>query len=104
CYSAYLNTVNLSRPREFLPERWLDSGDASFESDRKEMFQLFSYGQRNCIGQNLAWLEMRLLLTKILWHWDLEILPESERWKTLKNYMTLGKGPLMVEVFPVERE
>ena len=27
-------------------------------------------GPRTCIGRNIAWMEMRLLICKMLWHFD----------------------------------
>jgi aspirochlorine biosynthesis cytochrome P450 monooxygenase len=37
-------------------------------------------GPRNCIGKNLAYAEMRLLLTSLVWHYDLELAEESKNW------------------------
>lgn len=34
---------------KFIPERWL--GDPRFDSDRKDAFQPFSHGPRDCIGK-----------------------------------------------------
>lgn len=45
---------NFHKPREFHPERFLEKNDVRyhtvFENDRKEAFQPFSMGPRNCIG------------------------------------------------------
>lgn len=30
-------------------------------------------GPRNCIGKNLAWAEMKLILTNLLWNFDIEL-------------------------------
>jgi cytochrome P450 len=43
--------VNFSRASEFLPARWFDDAPAEFLSDRKDIYQPFSYGPRNCIGK-----------------------------------------------------
>ncbi|KAI1335368.1 cytochrome P450 [Xylariaceae sp. FL0016] len=102
-YVAYRHEANFSNPLEFIPERWIQTSDPRFSGDRREVHEPFSYGPRNCIGKNLAWLELRLLLTKTLWHYDLELCPESERWTDQKSYLTWEKGPLMVKVAAVRR-
>lgn len=48
-YAMYHNPNNFSRAESFVPDRWL--GDANFASDRKEAFQPFSFGARNCLGR-----------------------------------------------------
>ncbi|KAK7416664.1 hypothetical protein QQZ08_011930 [Neonectria magnoliae] len=51
-WASYHNPANFIRPDEFIPERWL--GDPLFANDRKEAFQPFSVGPRNCIGKKYA--------------------------------------------------
>jgi averantin hydroxylase len=70
-YAACRSHTNFHRPDEFLPQRWL--GDEEFANDRRETSQPFSIGARNCIGRQLAYAEMRLILAKILWHFDLQL-------------------------------
>jgi cytochrome P450 len=43
--------VNFFRASEFLPERWFDDAPGEFSRDRKDIYQPFSYGPRNCIGK-----------------------------------------------------
>ena len=49
--AAYHSPDNFVEPLAFLPERWLPNGDFRFSKDNKEVFQPFSAGPRNCIGQ-----------------------------------------------------
>ncbi|KAM5347985.1 hypothetical protein ACJ41O_007809 [Fusarium nematophilum] len=78
-FSTYHYKENFHEPEMFLPERWLKShGDA--EGDVKACFQPFSVGPRSCLGKNLAKAEMRLILVRLLWRFDLELLPECEDW------------------------
>ena len=37
------------------------------------MVQPFSVGPRNCIGVNLAYAEIRLVLGRLLWNFDLQL-------------------------------
>ncbi|KAI0194231.1 cytochrome P450 [Astrocystis sublimbata] len=65
-----------TRPREFCPQRWLPAShvdyDASFEKDDKASFKPFSMGPRGCIGQNMGYLQGRILLAKMAWRLDWE--------------------------------
>ena len=49
-------------PHKFTPERWLvEEGDSLYPP--KGAYRPFEFGPRNCIGQELAVLEIRLVLT-----------------------------------------
>lgn len=50
------------QPNDFLPERWLVEKDDPLFPAAKGMWRAFEYGPRNCIGQELALLEVRLIL------------------------------------------
>ena len=59
-----------------MPERWLPQNPASpseFDSDNRKVFHPFGLGSRNCIGQNLAWVELRLILGLVLWNFDITL-------------------------------
>lgn len=56
------------------------------------------------VFKSLAWLELRLMLAKTLWHYDLELCPGMENWVDQKSYLTWEKGPLMVKLIPVKRD
>ncbi|UQC81363.1 AflN/verA/monooxygenase [Colletotrichum lupini] len=58
------------RPDEFVPERWLASpGDELYPAD-KEAWRPFERGPRNCIGQELALLEVKVILAMVLRDFD----------------------------------
>lgn len=60
------------RPNEFLPERWLAvEGDPLYVSI-KEAWVPFSLGPRNCIGLELAMIELRLVSVLIARSFDIE--------------------------------
>ncbi|KXH43410.1 hypothetical protein CSAL01_05202 [Colletotrichum salicis] len=67
---------NFKDPEAFIPERWIPGPD--YEPNTKDMVQPFPIGPRNCIGINFAWHEMRLILAKTLWNFDLSLCQESE--------------------------
>ncbi|KXH26907.1 RadP cytochrome P450 epoxidase [Colletotrichum simmondsii] len=103
-YSAFTSPENWARPNEFVPERWIHTDAPEWKDDKRDVHEPFSYGPRNCLGKNLAWLELRLLLAKTLWHYDLALCPGMESWVVQRNYITWEKGPLMVKLKPVQKE
>ncbi|KAF8863522.1 cytochrome P450 [Acephala macrosclerotiorum] len=83
CYSAFRSRANFSSPNEFIPERWLPEHQEEFAEDRREAFNPFSLGVHGCLGQQLAWAELRVILVipegkkplvwteqKIFWAWE----------------------------------
>ncbi|KAL2850682.1 cytochrome P450 [Aspergillus pseudoustus] len=97
---------NFHAPDRFLPERWLPEARTEpaspFFSDKRDVVQPFSVGPRNCIGRNLAYIEMRLILGRILWNFDLELCEESLAWYNQRAYTAWEKPPLMCRL--TERE
>ncbi|KAJ0282876.1 hypothetical protein CBS470a_007591 [Colletotrichum nupharicola] len=98
-WAMYHTTSNFSRPDEFIPNRWLD--DPQFASDRKECMNVFSFGPRNCIGKNLAYVEMRMFLARAIWNFDIELAAESMDWlQKGRSFSVWAKHPLMVHLTP----
>ncbi|KAI1204226.1 cytochrome P450 4V3 [Annulohypoxylon truncatum] len=60
------------RPNEFLPERWLAVEGDSLYVATKEAWAAFSLGPRNCIGMELAMIELRLVSVLIARTFDIE--------------------------------
>ncbi|XP_014556637.1 hypothetical protein COCVIDRAFT_37744 [Bipolaris victoriae FI3] len=94
-YAAYHHNTNFKNPDSFLPERWLPG--TGYDADHKDAFNPFSIGPRNCIGQNLANHEMRIILAKLVWNFDFELCDESRSWIQQKVYMLWDKPPLIVK-------
>lgn len=58
------------QPMKFSPERWIVGEQGSTEESvalAESAFCAFSTGSRGCVGKNMAWLEMRIVLAKALW-------------------------------------
>ncbi|KAM0278019.1 hypothetical protein ACHAQH_005388 [Verticillium albo-atrum] len=100
-WPTYRSEFNFRDPDAFVPERWLD--DARYSGDRKSVLQPFSAGPRNCIGKNLAYAEMRMLLARLLWNFDLEMMPGGEDWSNQKAFVLWEKGNLNVKLTSVVR-
>ncbi|KAH6647193.1 cytochrome P450 [Truncatella angustata] len=89
-----------TKPMEFHPERFLN--DPIFKGDKLDAMQPFSMGPRNCIGRNLAYAEMRLILAKIIYNFDMRIADESRGWlETQKMYGLWDKPPLEIFLSPI---
>jgi cytochrome P450 len=101
-WSCYHSAENFRDPDKFVPERWL--GDERYKDDRKKALQPFSLGPRNCLGMNLAYAEVRVILARLLWNFDMELCEESMNWaEGMKVFMILQRPPLMVKLTPVVR-
>ncbi|KAL1620763.1 hypothetical protein SLS56_009533 [Neofusicoccum ribis] len=99
-FAAYRSPLNFKDPESFVPERWLPG--TGYENDKKDVLQPFSIGPRNCIGQNLAYYEMRIFLAKVLWNFDIKLCPQSKDWLNQKSFALWQKPPLWVKVAPVQ--
>ncbi|KAF2665919.1 cytochrome P450 [Microthyrium microscopicum] len=51
-----------SNPLAFLPERWLQEDGAENPTANRKFFVPFSRGTRSCLGTNLAWAELYMVL------------------------------------------
>ncbi|GFN19721.1 cytochrome P450 [Aspergillus tubingensis] len=87
---------NFRNPDEFIPERWL--GDPAYKDDNLQSVQVFHVGPRNCIGKSLAYAEVRLILARLLFRFDLQLMPHSSNWAEQMSYMVWERGPLDVRV------
>ncbi|KEY73050.1 hypothetical protein S7711_06124 [Stachybotrys chartarum IBT 7711] len=98
--ATYRSPALFHNPDKFAPERWL--GDPEYADDRLDAVEPFQTGNRGCLGQNLAWHEMRLLLATILLHFDVKPGPGSDTWIDQKVYVLWAKKPLFVSLEAVE--
>jgi len=96
--AANTSESNWLRPFDFIPERWMD--DPRFIHDDQSAMQSFSTGPRNCIGKNLAYIEMRLVLTRLLWEFDIELVNEQQEWNNARVFMIWEKNPLFIRLKP----
>jgi cytochrome P450 len=71
------SATHFDNPRDFIPERWFQPGADATQSGSglrvDEILRPFSLGPRNCIGKILALAEVKLVLAKLLWSFDLEL-------------------------------
>ena len=100
-WATYLSARNFSSPTLFAAERWLPKAPASMHSgDRKDAFQPFSLGAHNCPGRSLAYLEMRLILARIVWNFDIGPVKGMDlvEWSKQKIYWFWEKQPTCIRI------
>ncbi|KAJ5675967.1 hypothetical protein N7462_008864 [Penicillium macrosclerotiorum] len=87
--SVFQHPDAFHRAAEFLPARWLqDLGD------NLDAFQPFGIGPRTCIGRSIAMVEMRLILARLLWTFDWELVTQEYN---NPEYVVLYRAPLWMK-------
>ena len=61
------------RPDEFIPERWL--GESGIELQKA--FMPFSHGARACVGRNMAYMELYLIVATVFRRYDMALMNEG---------------------------
>lgn len=90
---------NFAQPQRFCPERWLASERPEWaKGDHLEACQPFSIGPRNCIGMPLAYAETKLILARLLYRFDLELLDNVFELEKQRVYIMWDKPPLRVRL------
>ena len=86
-----------SDPEVFRPERWLTGEDLS-----KKRYFPFGYGPRDCVGQKLAMLEMRMAIIRLITRYQFRLKkPLSElNQKTRSGISTEAVDGIWMEVTP----
>ncbi|KAG8158307.1 hypothetical protein KVR01_012068 [Diaporthe batatas] len=102
-FSLSYDTRYWEEPESFRPERWLGAG---LEHDNKMAHHPFSEGTRSCIGKNLAYLELRILLASLVFHFDWELVStDIEDWNSACQCFALWTMPeLLVKLHPRANE
>jgi cytochrome P450 len=86
---------------KFIPERWIDD---AYSTDYKKAMQPFSLGPRGCIGKHLSYMEMRLILARLLWNFDIVSTDGAWRWdpagemKHMRAFNTWEKPDLNIKL------
>ncbi|KAF2005223.1 cytochrome P450 [Amniculicola lignicola CBS 123094] len=110
-WAAAHSSANFADPDSFIPERFLASEDPKhlYVNDVKKAAQPFSTGPRGCIGRNLTYVELRLILGALLWNFDLEFADGAPLWnpkdnfKGLRAFNTWEKSPLMIKLTDIRK-
>ncbi|KAK2732569.1 cytochrome p450 monooxygenase [Colletotrichum kahawae] len=80
-------------PDVFRPERWIveeAGGRIRFDPSRGPTLA-FSAGNRGCWGKRLGYLELRIVLTLLIWSFELEVPEQLVSWETYDSLVTAPK-------------
>ena len=104
-WSVHRDPRNFSYPNTFWPDRWLIA-EGLQESQEKithnmNAFMPFSFGPSNCVGKNLAMLEMRFVVCHAFQKLDLRFPDDwnPQQWEVElqdKFIQKLGRLPVIV--------
>ncbi|KAL8748797.1 MAG: hypothetical protein Q9184_007084, partial [Pyrenodesmia sp. 2 TL-2023] len=109
------NDLNYGDSNIYRPERWIVDEDNGVSAESvayiKTCFHPFSAGPGNCAGQNLAVLEMLLVVARTLWRMDVRMVPGDRTgegdprlgwgWRVKMSfqlddaYIALREGPML---------
>jgi cytochrome P450 len=113
-WAMHYNKDYYPQPLQFCPERWI-VGEAGSTADSvalaESAFCAFSAGSRGCVGKNMAWLEMRIVMAKTLWKFEIKQDPhnnlgggsvdarpgrrEEGQYQTYEMFVSNRKGPMV---------
>ena len=87
------------KPFEFIPERWIKGDELFDNAEDKDPFCYlpFSAGARNCIGQHMAIIEAKIILSKFLTKFEFEI-KNKEPIVWVPKLVAEPKDPLIVKL------
>ncbi|TQN68726.1 Cytochrome P450 monooxygenase FUM2 [Colletotrichum shisoi] len=97
------SSLHWKDPAAFVPERWLleeTDFSAYHEYDNRVAWLAFGTGPRTCIGKNIAMHEIRGVLARFLYDFDLALTPETVDWLHVKTHSIWAKPKLMARVTP----
>lgn len=83
-YAIHHNDTYYPEPFTFNPSRWIEASDTTDASVQlaQSAFCPFSIGPRGCVGKTMAYAEMKILLARMTWLYDMRLSEGS----------TLGEG------------
>ena len=90
-------------PDTFLPSRWLSTGDGAPAGNvlDRTAFIPFSYGPANCVGRQLARMEMRMVVCLLVQTFDFAFADgfDKDGWLgTVHDHLVSTRGPLMLRL------
>ncbi|KAK4194673.1 cytochrome P450 monooxygenase [Triangularia verruculosa] len=97
-------------PLRFRPQRWLPADhplhDAVYSNDERNGLFSFSLGPRVCMGKDMAWMQGKLFMAKVLWMFDLAKPDAQQRVDLeggLRHFGFFVKPEVNVRFIPVSR-
>ncbi len=89
---------NYTDPDTFKPERWIDERQSM---DRRLTNMFFSPGPRGCIGLQMAHMEMRVVLAKLVFAFDWDLVdPDIDLIRQCRQLVMTQRPSVMVRFHP----
>lgn len=85
-----------ARGKEFIPERWYIQKDLVI---REKAMVAFNWGQWNCVGKQMALIELRVLIAHLVHGFEIEFASKDEQRRMeeeCKDYVIMKCPPLHV--------
>lgn len=87
-YAVSRDPSCFSEPESFQPDRWLRKSEAAFPKNKHPFGSVpFGYGVRACLGRRIAELEMQLLLSRLMQHYEVVLAPETGEVKAVARIL-----------------
>ena len=92
-YPTNRSKLNFRDPDTFTPERFFSPTTHDLSA-----FQPFHLGRHSCIGQSLAYAEMRLIIARLIYAFNIRLADPKDilDWGTQKTFLMWEKEPLTV--------
>lgn len=66
----------------FRPERWLEADGAKLANMKKTIELIFGYGKYQCLGQNIAWMELNKIFFELMRNFEWNIVDPTKPWES----------------------
>jgi cytochrome P450 len=99
-YTMHRDARNFSKPDDFIPERWLNEPKEG-EVFNMKAFSAFGYGPTGCIGKNVAYHEMRVIVARFVQTFDAQFTKgfDVDLFKShIKDCFVMVKDPITINV------
>jgi cytochrome P450 len=93
-FAAFRSPSNFAEPDRFDPDRFTTPK----EGDNMAILQPFGVGRQQCLGMRLAWVELRFVLARLLYTFDMEAVDVNAipSWAEQKTFIFWEKEALLV--------
>ncbi|KAI3338722.1 cytochrome P450 [Ustulina deusta] len=88
---SVINILSIQKSKDFFgedadvfrPERWLDISDEKYREMSQVVDQVFGWGRWQCLGKQIALLELNKVIVELLRHFNFEVVNPERPWERL---------------------
>jgi len=95
-WTMHRNAENFYKPERYIPDRWITKK----QPHNEKAFTPFGFGATSCIGKNLAFMEMRIVLAQFVLKFNFDIEPGDvqEFRQSIRDQFVVSMGSLYMNV------